>query len=94
MLDTKVNERTGKEGLVLKYICMLHITCYCCGKEGHKAQDCRHKNAKYHACHKTGNLAKVCQSKTNIRQWSRRQIVADERAINEVIFESVVLVLS
>ena len=44
---------------------VLHVTCYCCGKEGHKASNCKHKNAKCHACHIMGPLGNVCQSSSH-----------------------------
>ena len=62
---------------------VLHVTCYCCGKKGHKAADCRHKNDKCHACHKTGHLANVCQS--NLHKATVNKL------INKVIFKWLVM---
>ena len=38
-------------------------TCYCCGKVGHKRQNCRMKNEICRGCGKKGHLIKVCRSK-------------------------------
>ena len=63
-LETKSVKELEKEGATLQEdeVHILHVTCYRHGKEGHKASDCRHKKTKCHTCHKTGYLAKVCQS--------------------------------
>ena len=38
-------------------------SCYRCGKAGHPAGECRHKESVCHSCNKRGHLAKVCHSK-------------------------------
>ena len=64
-LETKSMKPSGTEESKIQddEIGMLRATCYRCGKEGHKAPDCRHRNTKCHACHKTGHLASVCRSR-------------------------------
>ena len=39
-------------------------TCFCCGKLRHRREDCRHKDAMCHICHKKGHLRTVCRSST------------------------------
>ena len=39
-------------------------TCFCCGKLGHRREDCRHMDAVCHICHKKGHLRTVCRSST------------------------------
>ena len=51
-----------------------HPCTYHCGKEGHKASECRHKNTKCHTCHKTCHLVNVCQSKSKKRQSWQKEI--------------------
>ena len=38
------------------------VTCYRCGKSGHKATQCRFIKAKCHNCGKIGHLMQVCRS--------------------------------
>ena len=41
--------------------------CKCCGFQGHKREDCYHKEKKCNVCNKIGHLAKVCKGeKSNI----------------------------
>ena len=40
----------------------IEFKCYHCGKQGHSATECKHKNTKCHLCLKVGHLARVCQS--------------------------------
>ena len=77
-LETKSMKpsRTEESKIQDDEISMLRVTCYRCGKEGHKAPDCRHRNTKCHACHKTGHLASVCLSrlqKTAEKQGGKRK---------------------
>ena len=37
---------------------------YCCGRAGHKRQQCRHKEAVCHGCGKTGHLLRACRNKS------------------------------
>ena len=37
-------------------------TCFCCGRNGHKKEDCRHKESVCHTCHMKGHLKKMCRS--------------------------------
>ena len=39
------------------------LSCYRCGKKGHKAANCQFKNAECHLCGKVGHLKAVCRSK-------------------------------
>ena len=63
-LETRSMKEPEKEGSMQREddVHMLRVMCYRCSREGHKASDCRHKNAKCHTCHKTGHLAKICQA--------------------------------
>ena len=91
-LEMKSIKESGKEDAIWQDedINVLRVTCYRCGKEGHKAADCRHKNAKCHACHKTGHLANVCR--LNLRKATiKRAIMANGKLINEVIFKWLVM---
>ena len=38
-------------------------TCFCCGKSGHKRNDCRLKNVVFPGCGKTGHVVRVCRNK-------------------------------
>ena len=46
-------------------------TCFCCGRTGHKREDCRLKNVKCHVCGKTGHIKKVCRGKPNSGRKNR-----------------------
>ena len=74
-IETKSIKESGKEDAIQQDedVNALRVTCYRCGKEGHKAADCRHKNAKCHACHKTGYLANVCR--LNSRKATVKKVV-------------------
>ena len=39
--------------------------CYCCGKKGHLAKACWHKDRECHKCKKMGHIASACQSSEN-----------------------------
>ncbi|CAB0040099.1 unnamed protein product [Trichogramma brassicae] len=42
--------------------------CYCCGKKGHLARDCRHRHQKCKKCKRPGHLEATCRSqKRNIQ---------------------------
>jgi len=40
------------------------ITCFCCGKKGHKVNECRFRNLTCNACRNRGHLETVCKLKT------------------------------
>ncbi|XP_039292569.1 uncharacterized protein K02A2.6-like [Nilaparvata lugens] len=40
-----------------------HGACFCCGKYGHRAGNCRFKSYKCNNCGKSGHLVKVCKAK-------------------------------
>ena len=43
------------------------FSCYRCGSSEHKPAECPFKEAECHFCHRTGHIAKVCQSKLKQR---------------------------
>ena len=47
-------------------------TCFCCGKVGHKCEQCRLKHATCRWCSKTGHLLRVCRSKPGA-EWKQGQ---------------------
>ena len=40
----------------------IHLKCYCCGKQGYSAVECKHKKAKCCLCQKVGHFARVWQT--------------------------------
>lgn len=50
----------------------LEVTCYCCGKQNHRAKECRFRNYNCNFCQKIGHLEKICRKKlANILQARR-----------------------
>ena len=87
-LETRAMKESGTEEARVHYeeviINMLHVICYCCGKEGHKASECRrHKNAKCHTCHKTGHLYSQCML-IEVTEGHRKEQSCQKE--NEVMF--------
>ena len=61
------------------------VTCYRCGKAGHNAAVCRHKDTVCHGCGKRGHLKRACRSKQKGAAPSRTgQRKKSTRAVNKV----------
>ena len=43
------------------------VYCYCCGKKGHMAAQCRFRTYRCHKCNKVGHLQSVCPADKGIR---------------------------
>ena len=46
-------------------------TCFCCGRVGHKRENCHFKDAICRGCGKTGHTQKVCRSKPGAKRKSK-----------------------
>lgn len=54
-------------------------TCFCCGRAGHKRENCRLKDVTCRGCGKTGHIQRVCRSKSGAR---RKHKPAGKRSVH------------
>ena len=62
------------------------FACSRCGKEGHTASFCRHKNSTCHYCQKTGHLEAACLSRKHDMTKKKKKFVKTIQTVKEESF--------
>ena len=60
-------------------------TCFCCGRVGHRREQCRMKDAVCRGCGKTGHLVRICRNKVT---GKRKQHPSSEKKVVHHVDES------
>lgn len=63
-------------------------TCFCCGKTGHKQENCRLKDAKCNACGRIGHIKKVCRNKLRKGKPARKKTLHQGGSSEESLDDS------
>ena len=48
-------------------------SCFCCGRVGHRREQCRHKDEVCRGCGKVGHLIRVCRNKSSTQRRKRQR---------------------